>query len=63
MHILEWIFESLELYKAQQKADEDREDNFGNQSMKEAVASRHGNQIMVKFLIDKGFEYMHTVVT
>ncbi len=38
MHILEWIFESLELYEAQQKADEDREDNFCNESMKVAVA-------------------------
>ena len=28
-----------------------------------ARASGHGNLIMVKFLIDKGFEYRHTAVT
>jgi hypothetical protein len=28
-----------------------------------AKASSHGNLIMVKFLIGKGFEYRHTVVS
>ena len=28
-----------------------------------ARASGHGNLFMVKFLIDKGFEYRHTAVT
>ena len=63
MHILEWIFQSLEWYETQQPAAIDRENNFGKESMFVARASRHGNLSMVKFLIDKGFEYMHTVVT
>jgi ankyrin repeat protein len=63
MHILEWIFELIEWDETQQQAAKDRENNFGNESMKVARASRHGNLSMVKFLIDKGFEYRHTVVT
>ena len=63
MHILEWIFELLEWDETQQQAAKDRENNFGKESMLVAKASRHGNLSMVKFLIDKGFEYMHTVVT
>ncbi len=63
MHILEWIFESLVWYETQQPAAIDRENNFGKESMLVARASRHGNLSMVKFLKDKGFEYMHTVVT
>jgi hypothetical protein len=65
MHILEWIFELLEWYQAQQNAAaaQDRMTNFGKESMFVAMASRHGNLSMVKFLIDKGFEYRHTVVT
>jgi hypothetical protein len=63
MHILEWIFELIEWDETQQQVAKDRENNFGNESMKVARASRHGNLSMVKFLIDKGFEYRHTVVT
>ena len=63
MHILEWIYELLEWDETQQQAAKDRENNFGKESMLVAKASRHGNLSMVKFLIDKGFEYMHTVVT
>jgi hypothetical protein len=63
MHILEWIFELLEWDELQQQAAKDRENNFGKESMLVAKASRHGNLSMVKFLIDKGFEYMHAVVT
>ena len=64
MHILEWIYESLNWYQAQQEADLDRDNNFGKESIGVATtASKHGNLIMVKFLIDKGFEYRHTVVT
>ena len=63
MHILEWIFELLESYESQQRAAIDRGNNFGKESMLVAKASRHGNLSMVKFLIDKGFEYKHTVVT
>ena len=43
MHILEWIFESLEWYETQQPAAIDRENNFGKESMLVARASRHGN--------------------
>ena len=71
MHILEWIYESLDWHQAQQEADQDLSMvkfnqliNFGKKSMLVAkTASKHGNLIMVKFLIDKGFEYRHTDVT
>jgi hypothetical protein len=60
MHILEWI--SLTLIWAPQ-TEWDRTSNFGEKTMLVARTSRHGTLIMVKFLITKGFEYRHTVVT
>ena len=56
MHILEWISEAL-IWAPQ--TEWDRTTNFGNNTMFVARASRHGNLIMVKFLIDKGFEYTY----
>ena len=63
MHTLEWTFESIEWYKGEPNGDLDREIIFDSETMMVARASGHGNLIMVKFLIDKGFEYRHTVVT
>ena len=61
MHILEWIL--VTLIWAPQTEWDDRTFNFGKKTMLVTRASRHGNLSMVKFLIDKGFEYRHTVVT
>jgi hypothetical protein len=51
------------LYKGYFKGDLHRENNFDSETMMVARVSGHENLSMFKFLIDKGFEYKHAVVT
>jgi ankyrin repeat protein len=62
MQILLWISESLG-WIPQAEVVWDRERHFGTEGMFVAMAARTGNLEMVEFLIDKGFEFRHKIVT